>query len=191
MIYTSALAAIVSVLAEDAIGGTSVQAWQKLCPSGGEQPGSLALLIGSRGGDLPRGYVDAMVGRRLHRELKPFQWNALVARFCTKKEHKEAAIRALYPVIASHAPAYFLKCAVITWAVPPLRGVAGKRSSDMLVLPKEMYCMSFWGNGGETERTRQRWRKDIHDRLDGIVRDAILAAEEILKGEGLLFDQAA
>ncbi len=191
MTYTSVLSAVVSALAADGIDNTAKQAWQKLYAAGSAEPGSLALLIRSSRAELPRGFVDALLQARLRHKLKQRFWNALVARYSTDRAKKVQAIGALVPVIASHAPRLFVYKAVTAWAIPPLKGVQGKRSTDMIILPPEFYDVNTWDPGANNERTRRRWRKGIHDTLDELTKYALLEVEQILLAEGLLFDEAA
>lgn len=65
------------------------------------------------------------------------------------------------------------------------------RSSVMIILPASWYDMNLWDEDANTDRTRQRWRKAIYDTLNEMVREALAAAEQILKEEGLLLDHAA
>ncbi|MCY1307821.1 hypothetical protein D9M70_577810 [compost metagenome] len=81
--------------------------------------------------------------------------------------------------------------AVTAWAIPPLRGVEGKRSSDMIVLPKAFYDMNGWDVEGRPESTRREWRRNIYRTLDEMVGEAVAEAEAILQREGVLMDIAA
>ncbi|WP_085646740.1 MULTISPECIES: hypothetical protein [unclassified Pseudomonas] len=66
------------------------------------------------------------------------------------------------------------------------------RSADMIVLKDSFYDMNTWDLDANTERTRQRWRKNIQEALSDIVVEALMCAEVILQGEGvLLSDNAA
>ena len=188
MIYTSALAAIVSALAAEAIDNTSKQAWQKLYRPGYQDGFDLATLARSKGGDLTRTEVDCWVHARLHSQLKPRHWAALVARYSTHKGRKVEAIGRLAPLIASPAPRLFVSKAVTAWAIPPMRGADGKRSTDMIVLPKEFYDMNGWDLEGSPERTRQRWRKHVYFVLDEMTAESIQAATVILEIEGVLME---
>jgi len=191
MIYTSPLAAVVSALAADGIDNTAKQAWQKLYAAGSAEPGSLALLIRSSRAELPRGFVDALLQARLRHKLKPRLWNALVARYSTDRAKKVQAIGALVPVIASHAPRLFVYKAVTAWAIPPLKGVQGKRSTDMIILPPEFYDVNTWDSQGLHRSTYWRWRRGIEEVLNEMVKYALKDVEEILRHEGLLMDLAA
>lgn len=191
MIYTSTLAAIVSALAADAIDNTSKQAWQKLYRAGYQDGLDLATLARSAGGELRRQDVDCWVHARLHSQLKPRHWNALVARFSTHKGRKVQSISALCPLVASPAPRLFVMKAVTAWAIPQLRGVDGKRSTDMIILPSEFYSMNNWESEGRPESTRREWRRNIQKVLDDMVKEAVREAEQILMAEGVLIEMAA
>lgn len=183
MVYSSVLSAVVSALAAECKDSTSRQAWQKLI--------DLDTAMVGRGGVPDRDLIDCWVFARLHSELIPRHWHALAARYGTHKGRKVAAISALAPLIASPAPKLFVYKAVTAWAIPPLKGAEGKRSSDMIVLPVAFYDMNTWDLAANPERTRRHWRKCICVVLDEMVGEALVAAEQILIGEGVLMSSAA
>src|SRR5690606_25636563 len=192
MIYTSTLAAVVSALAAEAIDNTSKQAWQKLYRPGDADGGSLESLMRSSGErGITRMDADCWVYARLHSQLIPRHWNSLMARFSTHKVKKVEAIGKLVPLIASPAPGLFVQKAVTAWAIPPMKGVEGKRSTDMIVLPAQFYDMNGWDLEANHERTRRRWRKGVSDVLEEMVSEALQEAERILKEEGVLLNMAA
>lgn len=191
MIYTSPLAAVVSALAAECIDSTSKQAWQKLYQSSGEAGDTASLVRAARSGAISRQDVDCWVYSRLHSQLKPRHWNALVARYSTHKARKVEAIGALVPLIASHAPRLFVYKAVTAWAIPQLKGAAGKRSTDMIILPAEFYDMNTWDSQGLNRTTYWRWRKGVESVLEGMVKEALAEVEVILRAEGVLLDIAA
>ncbi|MCY1391383.1 hypothetical protein D9M71_62240 [compost metagenome] len=192
MIYTTTLAAIVSALASETIDNTSKQAWQKLYRPGYQDGLDLATLIRSGGnGAIQRTDADCWVFARLHSQLKQRHWDALVAKYSTHKGRKVESIGRLAPIVASPAGRLFVTKAVTAWAIPPLRGVEGKRSSDMIVLPKAFYDMNGWDSEGRPESTRREWRRNINRVLDEMVSEAIAEAEIILQREGVLLDIAA
>lgn len=192
MIYSSVLAAVVSALAAEAIDNTSKQAWQKLYEPGSEDGHDMATLSRSvEQGEVSRMDADCWVFARLHSQLKPRHWDALVAKFSTHKGRKVQSISRLIPMIASHAPKLFITSAVTAWAIPKMKGVEGKRSSDMIVLPAQFYDINRWDPDARPERTRRRWKKAVEDVLDGMVSEALEAAECLLHHEGLAFVDAA
>jgi len=65
------------------------------------------------------------------------------------------------------------------------------RSSDMIVLADSNYDMATWDNQGLTERTYQRWNKQIRDSLERLVDEALVEAQHILETAGILADEAA
>lgn len=191
MIYTSARAAIVSALAADAIDNTSKQAWQKLYRAGYEDGHDLATLARAAGNSLSRLDADCWVYARLHSQLKERHWSALVAIYSTHNERRKVAIQALIPLIATPAPERFLGMAIYTWAIPKMKGIQGKRSSDVLVLDDWFYDMSNWDVEARPEPTKRRWRLAIRKVLDEMVREAEEEAEKILAAEGVLIGMAA
>ena len=192
MIYSNVLAAIVSALAAETIDNTSKQAWQKLYRPGHQDSLDLATLMrsGEQGG-VNRTDADCWVFARLHSQLKPRHWDSLVAKYSTHKVRKVEAVGRLIPLVASPSPRLFVAKAVTAWAIPPLRGAEGKRSTDMIVLPKPFYDMNSWDLDGRPESTRREWRRNIHGVLDEMVSEAVAAAAEILEREGVLLDLVA
>ncbi|MGQ7957668.1 hypothetical protein ACUTAF_08125 [Pseudomonas sp. SP16.1] len=184
MIYSSVLSAVVSALAAECIDSTAKQAWQKLIDLDTAR-------VGAGSNAHQRMQVDCWVFARLHRELIPRHWNALVARYSTHNGRKVEAIGRLAPIIASPASRLFVYKAVTAWAIPPLKGAEGKRSSKMIVLPAEFYDMNTWDLEANHERTRRRWRQAVGVVLDEMVSEALRAAEVILAGEGVLLSHAA
>ncbi|WP_443191389.1 hypothetical protein [Pseudomonas indica] len=192
MIYASVLGAVVSALAAETIDNTSKQAWQKLYRPGYQDGLSLAVLM--RSGDeesISRTDADCWVFARLHSQLITRHWDVLVAKYSTHKGRKVSAIGRLIPLIASPAPRLFVSKAVTAWAIPPLRGAEGKRSTDMIVLSKAFYDMSSWDLDGRPEPTRRRWRQKVNEVLDEMAAEALVAAGEILQREGVLIGVAA
>ncbi|MFJ2548548.1 hypothetical protein ACIOVF_19035 [Pseudomonas sp. NPDC087612] len=192
MVYSSVLAAVVSALAAEAIDNTSKQAWQKLYQPGSEDGHDLATLSRSVEYDgITRRDADCWVFARLHSQLKPRHWDALVAKYSTHKGRKVQSIGRLHPLVASHAPHLFIVSAVTAWAIPKLKGIGGKRSSDMIMLPAEFYDINRWDPEARPERTRRRWRKGIEDVLEAMVSEALEAAGAILDYEGLAIRNVA
>jgi hypothetical protein len=183
MIYPSVLSAVVSALAAECIDNTAKQAWQKLIDRE-------TLGVGT-GGATDRMQADCWVHARLHSQLIPRHWAALVARYSTHRVKKVQAIGTLHPLIASPAPQLFVAKAVTAWAIPPLKGVEGKRSTAMIVLPAAFYDMNTWDLTAAPERTRRHWRKCIGDVLEEMVTEALQRAEEVLVAEGVLRSNAA
>lgn len=179
MIYRNVLSAVVSVLAAECIDNTSKQAWQRLVgddvrPAGG----------GMSADD--RALLDCWTHARLHAQLSPRHWNVLVAKYSTHKGRKVQAAGRLAAMVVTPAPKLFLSYAVYAWAIPPLKGVDGKRDDSVLVLPPRCYDMNAWDVEARPERTRRRWRGDIFRALTDLEYEALASAEEILGTEGLL-----
>lgn len=192
MIYSSVLAAVVSALAAETIDNTSKQAWQKLYRPGYQDGLDLATLMNSDHSDgVRRADADCWVFARLHSQLKDRHWHALVAKYSTHKGRKVDAIGKLVPLVASPASKLFISKAVTAWAIPPLKGVDGKRSTDMIVLPKQFYDMNGWDLDGRPEPTRREWRRNIGKVLDEMVLEALESARIILEAEGILLKGAA
>lgn len=125
MIYRSVSGAVVAALAAGEKGAAKGQAWQNLYKSAEEEGGCLASLGGGVGAD-ERAQVDYWVSARLHHLLKPWHWDALVAKYSTSKVKKVQAITALRPRVASPAPVLFIYKAVTAWAIPKQKGARRK-----------------------------------------------------------------
>lgn len=57
---------------------------------------------------------------------------------------------------------------------------------DVIILPDSFYDMNTWDLDATPDSTRRRWRQEINEKLDGMVADALAAAEMILLNEGVL-----
>jgi hypothetical protein len=62
---------------------------------------------------------------------------------------------------------------------------------DVIILPDSFYDMNTWDLDATPESTRRRWRAGINEKLDGMVDDALIAVEELLRYEGLLVENVA
>ena len=113
----------------------------------------------------------------------------LVAKFSTHTDRKHNAIAELTKVMRSPAPERFLHCAVVTWALPKLPGVDGKRSTN--ILPAGWYEMDNWSNEPHPIKTQERWRRDIRKALESSVDLALIEAQHILEHEGLMMSEVA
>lgn len=71
------------------------------------------------------------------------------------------------------------------------RSIAEARSGEMIVLASSNYEMTGWDSQGLTERTYQRWNKIIRDRLESMVNEALVEAQQLLEALGLLASEAA
>ena len=181
MTYRNVVSAVVRALAAETInsaGGCDFEPKVQCAKQKGEIVGKEAAFL-----------TDCWVFGRLHKSLSAAHWRALVAKFSTHTDRKHAAIAELTRAIRSPAPERFRHCAVVTWALPKLPGVEGKRSTN--VLPAGWYEMSNWDEGGRPESTLRRWRNEIRKALEGQVNEALTAAQEILDTEGLLMGDAA
>jgi hypothetical protein len=132
---------------------------------------------------------DCWVFGRLHKNLAPNHWRALVAKFSTHPDRKHAAIAEITKAYRSPAPERFRHCAIVTWAMPRLAGVEGKRSTN--VLPAAWYEMDNWSDEPHPIKTQERWRRDIRKGLEAMVDQALTEAQHILDDEGLLVANVA
>lgn len=184
--YRDTLSAVVRCLSAETIDNTSKQAWQKLYDAGYPEARSGSGLNPQEQRDM-----DCLLHARLHRQLSALDWAVLVAKYSTHKARKVDAIGFIIPRIESPAPHLFVSKAVTAWAIPELRGVEGRRSTDMIVLPKAFYCMNAWDPDARPEQTRRRWRGGIGKRCEELVTQALRRAEAVLTEEGLLAHIAA
>ncbi|PYD92654.1 hypothetical protein DNF23_10975 [Pseudomonas syringae pv. pisi] len=184
-VYQSVMSAIVRVLATDNIDNSAKQSWQKLIDSGGRTGGSRALLSARDQFD-----YDCCLHALLHRELSKAHWDLLVGKFSTSKGNRVGAISRTVYRISSPAPALFVYKATTVWFIPKMKGVQGKRSSDVAILPAEFYDMNTWDIEARPPSTRGRWRLGIHKCLESMQEGAVVHVTEILDREQLLCDGA-
>lgn len=176
MIYRNVVAAVVRALAAETInstGGCDFEPKVQAAKQKGEIVGKEAAFL-----------VDCMVFSRLHRNLSKEHWRALVAKYSTHTDRKHAAIAEITRAYRSPAPERFRHCAIVTWAMPRLAGVEGKRSTN--VLPAAWYEMDNWSDEPHPIKTQERWRRDIRKGLESAVDMALTEAQHILEDEGLL-----
>lgn len=181
MTYRNVVSAVVRALAAETInsaGGCEFEPKVQSAPVPGEMRGKEAAFLN-----------DCWVFGRLHKNLKPEHWRALVAQYSTHAERKRIAIEELVGTIPSPAPARFINCAVVTWAYPKLPGADGKRSTN--VLPAGWYLMDRWCPEPTPERTQYRWKAGIHRELRRLVSEALIEAHHFLEADGLIASEAA
>lgn len=181
MIYRNVVAAVVRALAAETInssGGCDFEPKVQAAKQKGEIVGKEAAFL-----------MDCMVFSRLHKNLSPEHWRALVAKYSTHIERKHVAITEITRAFRSPAPERFRHCAIVTWAMPRLGGVEGKRSTN--VLPASWYEMDNWSDEPHPIKTQERWRRDIRKGLEGAVDLALTEAQHILEDEGLLVANVA
>lgn len=181
MTYRNVVAAVVRALAAETI--TTAGGW-------GVEPkvqvSDLCSVLSGKEADF---ITDCMIFSRLHKNLAPEHWRVLVAKYSTHAGRKHEAITKLAQLCRSPAPQRFRHCAVVTWAMPRLRGAAGKRSTS--VLPAAWYEMDNWCEEPHPIKTQERWRRDIRKVLEQAVDEALLAAQSVLDAEGLIAPEAA
>lgn len=176
MTYRNVVSAVVRALAAETIssaGGCDFEPKVQCAKQKGAIVGKEAAFL-----------VDCMVFSRLRKGLAPAHWLALLAQYSTHAERKHDAIIVIAKAIKSPAPERFRHAAVVTWAMPKLPGVEGKRSTN--VLPAGWYCMDSWLDEPTPERTQYRWKSGICKELKGMVDSALSEAQTILDSEGLI-----
>ena len=181
MTYRNVVSAVVRALAAETItsaGGCDFEPKVQCAKQKGEIVGKEAAFL-----------TDCWVFGRLHKALSTAHWRVLVAKFSTHTDRKHAAIAELTKVVRSPAPERFLHCAVVTWALPKLPGVDGKRSTN--VLPPGWYEMDNWSNEPHPIKSQERWRRDIRKALESSVDLALIEAQHILEHEGLVMSEVA
>ncbi|RMT03088.1 hypothetical protein ALP54_200104 [Pseudomonas amygdali pv. lachrymans] len=179
--YRNVVAAVVRALAAETInsaGGCDFEPKVQCAKQKGEIVGKEAAFL-----------TDCWVFGRLHKALNPEQWRALVAKYSTHTERKHAAITEITKQYRSPAPERFRHCAIVTWAMPKLPGVDGKRSTN--VLPSAWYEMDNWSDDPHPIKTQERWRRDIRKGLESMVDVALTEAQHILEAEGILIADVA
>lgn len=180
-VYLGVMSAIVRVLAVDNIDNSTKQSWQKLIDSG-PRTGGFRALIGAR----DQFDYDCCLYALLHRELSAAHWDLLVGKYSTGKGNRVGAISRTIPRISSPAPALFIYKATTVWFIPKMKGMSGKRSTDVAILPDEFYDMNTWDTEARPDSTRGRWRLGIHKCLAAIEEAATVHVTEILDREQLI-----
>jgi hypothetical protein len=181
MTYRNVVAAVVRALAAETInsaGGCDFEPKVQASRLKGQIVGKEAAFLS-----------DCWVFGRLHKQLSPGHWRALVAKYSTHTERKHQAIAELTRSVQSPAPERFRHCAVVTWALPKLPGVDGKRSTN--VLPAAWYEMDNWSDEPHPIKTQERWRREVRKWLEQSVDGALTEAQHILEQEGLLRSEVA
>lgn len=181
MNYQSVVAAVVRALAAETInsaGGCDFEPKVQAAKQKGAIVGKEAAFL-----------IDYMVFSRLHKNLSASHWRHLVAKYSTHVDRKHAAIEELTRTHRSPAPDRFRQCAILTWAMPKLPGVDGKRSTS--VLPAAWYDMDNWSDDPHPIKPQERWRRDIRRALEREVDAALVESQHILDHEGLLVANVA
>ncbi len=62
---------------------------------------------------------------------------------------------------------------------------------ELIILPDSFYDMNTWDPDASPEPTRYRWRAGIKEKLDGMIKDALVEVRAILEAENLLSRDAA
>lgn len=109
------------------------------------------------------------------------------------KGARPKGVNSVFVEISLEAPAWRRE-AIVKATVAAEMAKAKKdesRSADMIVLKDSFYDMNTWDLNATPESTRRRWRAGINGKLDGLVADALLHVEELLRHEGLFEHNAA
>lgn len=181
MTYRNVISAVVRALAAETINSAGGCAFEPKVQCA-KQKGAI---VGKEAAFLQ----DCWAFGRLHKSLSAAHWRALVAKYSTHTERKHAAIAELTKVMRSPAPERFLHCAVVTWALPKLAGIDGKRSTN--VLPAGWYEMDNWSDEPHPIKTQERWRRDIRKALEREVDEALVCAQTLLDADELIETKAA
>lgn len=182
MVYQNVISAVVRALAAENMTDVAACWRDPMAISAARRSGEIV------GKEAARLY-DVMVHALLHRSLTAAQWDALTAKYSTHAERKHAAIARMAKAVVSPAPERFRHAATVTWALPKLPGVDGKRSLN--VLPAGWYCMDNWSDDPVPVKTQERWRRQIRRDLERAVDDALTAAQEMLDAEELIVREVA
>lgn len=71
-----------------------------------------------------------------------------------------------------------------------MKGLQGKRSTDVAIVPAEFHDMDTWDKEARLDSTRGRWRLGIHKCLAAMEEAALVHVTEILDREQLLDEVA-
>ena len=126
MIYRSVIAAVVRALAAETMSSTGGQDFEPKVQAA-KQKGAI---VGKEAAFL----ADCIVHKLLHAQLSKIHWDALVARYGTHKERKIESIARLVPSVVSASPSKFTQQAVMTWAIPQVKGA--RREAVLFKAPR-------------------------------------------------------
>ena len=179
MIYKNVVSAVVSILSAESMTDVGGQRFEN-------EPVAMGALLSGELTESDRQLVNFWMCARLKKQLIPAHWDVLVAKYSGQKGQKLSATAKLKIRVSTPAPMRFISYAVFAWALPKKKGVDSKCSEDSLQAPRWLHDMNLWDEDARPERTRRRWRKGIFDTLDDLLLEALAAAEEVLKDEGVL-----
>lgn len=186
-VYRDAAHAIARIMAIETIDGTKKASWQRQYEPGfaEEPPASNPCPLS----DSERLTQDSMTRSRVHKELSPILWAALVAKYSINTNEVAEAVQYLVPRAVTQAHHLFRMKAVTAWAIPQKRGQKGvKRSTG---LPDAFYELSSWDVDGTPESTLRRWRQLTTRWLEDQVDKGFSEVDAILKENGLIGREAA
>ncbi|WP_263147730.1 hypothetical protein [Pseudomonas sp. RIT-PI-AD] len=187
-VYRDTGVAIARIMSIEANDGTAKQQWQQRYEAGfpelrAANPYPLT--------PQERMTQDAMTRARLHRELQPLHWHALVAKYSIREAEVVESVLWLIPRVKTPAHALFRTKCVTAWAIPRKPGVQEGTKTSRRALPAAFYLLHTWDNEGTPEGTLRRWRSVTRRWLEDQVTEAYRAADSILQANGLTVDSAA
>lgn len=117
-------------------------------------------------------FVEAcMFHARMRRVLNSVEYAVLVAKYSPCFKAKLKAAGELASNIKSPAPARFKYTAIITWAIPKVRG--NTMRSRKATLPDNWYLMDSWCDDPVPVKTQERWRRKIWSFLSALTDDTL------------------
>lgn len=186
-VYRDAAHAISRIMAIETIDGTKKASWQRQYEPGfaEEPPASNPCPLS----DSERLTQDSMTRSRVHKELSPVLWAALVAKYSINTNEVAEAVRFLVPRAVTPAHHLFRMKAVTAWAIPQKRGQQGVKHSTGL--PDSFYDVNTWDADGTPDRTLRRWRSVTTQWLEDQVDQAFPEVTRLLQDNNLILKAAA
>lgn len=182
-VYRDAGHCIARIMSIETNDGTVKSGWQSAYQSGWPE----AIQKGSGLSAQERLTQDSMTRALIHRNLKPAQWHALVARRSINNREVAEAIRWLSHRVTTPAHDKFRIRAVTAWVLP--KRSTGQQSTR--VLPESFYLLHTWDDSGRPEGTLRRWKWECDKWLNTQMIEAHNEVERILQEAGLKIDEAA
>lgn len=182
-VYRDAGHCIARIMSIETNDGTVKSGWQSAYQSGWPE----ARQQGSGLSAQERLTQDSMTRALVHRNLKPAQWHAIVAKRSINNAEVAESIRWLAMNAETPAHDKFRIRAVTAWVLP--KRSSGQQSTRSL--PEAFYLLHTWDDGGRPEGTLRRWKWECDKWLNTQMVEAHNEVGRILQEAGLKIDETA
>ena len=173
-VYRDVSHVVARVMSIETIDGTKKSSWQDLYQSGFPE----ARPAGEGLTKEERLTQDSMTRSRLHKELSPACWHALVAKYSINDVEVAQSVHWLVSRVESPAHHLFKMKCVTAWAIP-------RR------LPEAFYQLHTWDSDGTPDPTLRRWRTVTKRWLEERIDAAFKEAQPVLEERWLIIGEAA